>query len=159
MQQSLGLQFALSMCSDGCNGRERGNWRCPNVERTFKSDGNSKAIKTRLLLSASELFSCTPSAFPVMGQFLKDPEGVFLEDLELYTFIPRECVLIYRRGCSADGKAYEFQIGIISSKCTQFRKVPIEQPQLKSLSPLMFLANPSFMMDNALKVAYVRKPV
>ncbi|KAI3420461.1 hypothetical protein GPALN_003757 [Globodera pallida] len=28
-------------------------------------------------------------AFPVMGQFLKDPEGVFLEDLELYTFIPK----------------------------------------------------------------------
>uniref|UniRef100_A0A183BVL9 Phlebovirus glycoprotein G2 fusion domain-containing protein n=1 Tax=Globodera pallida TaxID=36090 RepID=A0A183BVL9_GLOPA len=98
-------------------------------------------------------------AFPVVGQFLKDPEGVFLEDLELYTFIPKECVLIYRRGCSADGKAYEFQIGIISSKCTQFREVPIEQHQLKSLSPLMFLANPSFMMDNALKVAYVRKAV
>ncbi|KAL3088302.1 hypothetical protein niasHT_023862 [Heterodera trifolii] len=96
-------------------------------------------------------------AFPVMSHFLNDPEGMFLEDLQLYTFIPKECVLIYRRGCSEDGMAYEFQIGILSSKCSQFGKVPTGKPPLKTLSPLMFLRNRSFMKENPLKIAYVRK--
>jgi len=63
----------------------------------------------------------------------------------------KEAILIYKRGCSRDGLAYEFQIGILESTC---RHSPAK---LRTIHPRIFLSNPFFMHENALKIAYIRQ--
>lgn len=104
--------------------------------------------------------------FPLIEQFKEQPERVFLEDMEIFTFIPRvifhsakihflfvyfkEAIVIYRRGCSPDRSAYDFQIGILESTCQHVK------PRLRTLSPRIFLSNRFFMQENALKIGYIQ---
>ncbi|KAL3076506.1 hypothetical protein niasHS_012701 [Heterodera schachtii] len=151
--QRVVTRCAIALTNEQRSSSERWEIFIVNVCRT-----NCSAVLPVVQFSDEQLLT-VGVAFPAISHFFEDPEGVFLEDIELHTFIPRECVLIYRRGCSDDGSAYEFRIGILSSKYSKFGKVTtaVQPPQLKSLSPLIFTKNRSFMMENGLRIAYIRK--
>ncbi|KAL3103792.1 hypothetical protein niasHS_000336 [Heterodera schachtii] len=137
--QRVVTRCAIALTNEQRSSSERWEIFIVNVCRT-----NCSAVLPVVQFPDEQLLT-VGVAFPAISHFFEDPEGVFLEDIELHTFIPRECVLIYRRGCSDDGSAYEFRIGILSSKYPKFGKsFDIHQKSL-------------FMMENGLRIAYIRK--
>uniref|UniRef100_A0A915EG88 Uncharacterized protein n=1 Tax=Ditylenchus dipsaci TaxID=166011 RepID=A0A915EG88_9BILA len=106
--------------------------------------------------SISEYVLTFGIGFPVPHQFLQNPDELFVEDIELFTRIPRQNIIILRKGCDEGQKSFEFQVGILDTPHVDFAKGVMERPTLRSLSPDIFLRNNMFMEENGLLIEYVK---
>ncbi|KAI1707055.1 hypothetical protein DdX_12644 [Ditylenchus destructor] len=94
-------------------------------------------------------------SFPIPEQLFDNSDDVFAEDIELFTVIPRESVVIFRKGCNLNRGTFEFQFGLL--KETRNGTDKYHPDKLRTLSPEIFTENPLFMGESGLVVEYVEK--
>ncbi|KAI1707053.1 hypothetical protein DdX_12642 [Ditylenchus destructor] len=93
--------------------------------------------------------------YPLPEQFIRDPDTMFSEDIELFTSIPRESVVIFRKGCNPQRNAFEFQFGLLKEANNGIRKY--HNDRLRTIHPDIFTQNHMFMEENGLYIEYVEK--
>ncbi|KAI1707058.1 hypothetical protein DdX_12647 [Ditylenchus destructor] len=93
--------------------------------------------------------------YPLPEQFIRHPDEMFAEDIELFTSIPRESVVILRKGCNPQRNAFEFQFGLLKEANNGIRKY--HNDRLRTIHPDIFTQNHMFMEENGLYIEYVEK--
>uniref|UniRef100_A0A915D9E6 Uncharacterized protein n=1 Tax=Ditylenchus dipsaci TaxID=166011 RepID=A0A915D9E6_9BILA len=73
-------------------------------------------------------------------EFWEHSDEMFVEDIEIFTLIPRSSVVVLRKGCNSEQAIFEYQFGIIQTNKNSSMDSP-QKPELRTLSPEIFLQN------------------